>query len=132
MKTVPDLGQMLTAHARLSPQRIKGLENRVGFQDWMVAMQGSNRRPSRLGGFELRDSLIVESSRDARLAIRLGFSQVARLELREPVKSVAGDVGIKSWTLPSPTPSIRAAPTRRRSFAAAYPRPDLRPRPALF
>ena len=89
-------------------------------------MQGSNRRPSRLGGFELREFPDCRISRDARLAIRLGFSQVARLELREPVKLVVGDVGIKPWTLPSPTPSIRAAPTRRRSFAAASPRPDLR------
>ena len=33
---------------------------------------------------------------------------------------------------PCPMPSIRAAPMRRRSFAAASPRPDLQPRRALF
>jgi hypothetical protein len=77
----------------------------------------------------------VDVKRTSRIALcmsQLGGKRTVGRRLRPPIRFPPASFESRGDRCACPMPSIRAAPMRRRSFAAASPRPDLQPRRALF
>ena len=126
---------------RIGLQQPRGVHRKLCSRGVVPAMRTVDRGRVKFGRVRLaptgkrrlvHGAHVKRTSRIALCMSQLGGKRTVGRRLRPPIRFPPASFESRGDRCACPTPSIRAAPMRRRSFAAASPRPDLQPRRALF